>query len=214
MPPLDPFTLGSEVVYTTLIVVLCIAIYWRTRDLYLLSKHPGIKHFRDTFLFFGIAYFTSFLLQLVFLTGFTFRLFIPGHFVVPLFIVPVSYFSTLALLSLMYSVVWKRMKSSRFLILANTVAIAISVVGFILHQPFIISLVQLCILMFVLLLVIMRHQLSTMRLLYLLVAVFWLISLFILGPNHMVHPGVTIALQAVSLTVFFILWYKTSKWTP
>jgi hypothetical protein len=214
MPPPNPFMIGIEVIYTTLIVVLCIAIYWRTRDLYRLSKHPGIKHFRDTFLFFGISYFASFLLQLFFLTGFTFRLMVPRHFIVPLFIVPVSYFSTLALFSLMYSVVWKHMKSSRFLFLSNCIAIIISVLGFILHTPFIISLVQLCILVFALILVIMRHQLSKMRILYLLIAVFWLISLFILGPNRMVPYEAKLALQAVSLTVFVMLWYKVSKWTP
>ena len=47
--------LWVELTFATIIVVASLIIYLRTKELYELSEHKGIKYFRNTFLFFALA---------------------------------------------------------------------------------------------------------------------------------------------------------------
>src|SRR3989339_145081 len=46
-----------EILYSFVIIVCSLMIYFGTKELYELSSHKGIKYFRLSFLFFAIAYF-------------------------------------------------------------------------------------------------------------------------------------------------------------
>ncbi len=64
MPPfhlIDPTMLAVELGYTLIVVFICFIIYFKTREIYDLTKYEGIEYFRNTFLFFGLAYIFRFL---------------------------------------------------------------------------------------------------------------------------------------------------------
>ena len=57
--------IGSEIIYSFVIIVCSLMIYFATKELYELSKHKGIKYFRLSFLFFAIAYFFRSFIKIV-----------------------------------------------------------------------------------------------------------------------------------------------------
>ncbi len=94
-----------EVWYAIIIVIICILIIQKTKELYLLTNHKGIKYFRNTFIFFAIAY----TLQTIF--PFTRMMFGVDLFISrPLVGFLLLYVGTMAVLSLTYSVMYKRYK--------------------------------------------------------------------------------------------------------
>ncbi len=140
MPPfhlIDPTKLIAELGYTLIVVFLCFMIYFKTIEIYDLTKHEGINYFRITFLFFGLAYIFRFLDILFMLVTVTFD----THSLIGIFrIFPVSlvlngYFSTLAILSLTYSIIWKKLNIKHTLLLFNAIAILISGIAFISRSP-------------------------------------------------------------------------------
>jgi hypothetical protein len=67
MPP-NPEFLILETVFTLVALVLGLLIYFKTKESYELTKHPGIRYFRDAFLFLGLSYLLRFLFSAVFLS--------------------------------------------------------------------------------------------------------------------------------------------------
>ena len=61
----DPTRFAVEIIYTLLIVVLCFLVYFRTKNIFDLTKHRGIQYFRNAFLFFGLAYSARLLIHLI-----------------------------------------------------------------------------------------------------------------------------------------------------
>lgn len=49
--PLLDLRLGTEVIYSFVIIVCSLMIYFGTKELYELSSYKGIKYFRQAFLF-------------------------------------------------------------------------------------------------------------------------------------------------------------------
>ena len=107
--PVPPIvSLGTDISYFVLLSVLCFAIYWKTRDVYSFTKLKTVFHFRNIFLYFGLAY--------------TFRLFYVFYILSSdlgmgmmmdfqlLGLLVVSYFSTLAILSVAMTVIIKKVR--------------------------------------------------------------------------------------------------------
>ena len=63
----NPIRLIPELIYTTIIVIFCYLIYHKTKEIYNLTKYKGIHYFRNTFLFFALAYASRFILHLLFI---------------------------------------------------------------------------------------------------------------------------------------------------
>ena len=70
MPPNMPFVflpvlrIGSELIYTLIIIIMCGIIYFKTKEIFDLTKHKGIGFFRNTFLFFALSYLMRFFGQI------------------------------------------------------------------------------------------------------------------------------------------------------
>jgi hypothetical protein len=104
---------GTEVIYSFVIIICSLMIYFGTKELYELSSHRGIKYFRLAFLFFAIAYFFRSFIKFIIV-----YLNVPGIFdlnpkifgilfgTFTLFIF--IYFSSMAIFYLLYSVMWKK----------------------------------------------------------------------------------------------------------
>jgi len=56
-----------ELVYSIIVMVSCLIIYFKTSEIYKLTSHKGIKYFRMTFLFFAAAYFLRFFSKILIL---------------------------------------------------------------------------------------------------------------------------------------------------
>ncbi len=219
IPVFEPFILISEMVFCIIAVIFCSLIYFKTKDIYDLTKYQGIRYFRGAFLFFGISYVISFILGLLFFSSATLDYHIPREFIAP-FLVVISYISTMAILYLIFSSIWKRFNNKHMLILGHVVAISLAVIAFITRSHIIIFVVQLLLLIVAVLLILFSNKkndtkhksLSQMKLLYLLVAVLWILNLFILGRRGPHDFEWSIFLRIASLSVFGYIYYKILKW--
>ncbi|KAF5428393.1 hypothetical protein C5S42_03390, partial [Candidatus Methanomarinus sp.] len=74
---IDSTRLAVELGYTLIIVFICLLIYLKTKEIYDLTNHKGIYYFRNTFLFFGLAYLFRFIFMSFLLTKITFDVYHP-----------------------------------------------------------------------------------------------------------------------------------------
>ena len=121
---------GMEFLYTFVIVVCSLMVYFGTRELYELSSHKGIKYFRLAFLFFAIAYFFRSGLKFV-LVYFGKNIFdISPRLFGPLSAGIFMYFSSMAVFFLLYSVMWKKWKDKEtWNYVFQTIAILFAVIS-------------------------------------------------------------------------------------
>jgi hypothetical protein len=217
-PP--PFWFGGpwvELVYTFIIVILCFLVYFKTKELYALTKHKGIKYFRTAFLLFGLAYASRLLTYLITMGHIALDYMMPRPWLMGLSIMVMSYLSTMAMVYLIYSTIWKRFRSLGFLLIANSVALLLFAISFFTRSLELITLVQFLLLIATIIISTILHRkdkmLSNTRILYLLVSLFWLLSLFIVGPIRSRFFELEFVLRIASIAIFAIIYYRVSKWT-
>src|SRR3989338_851218 len=212
----DPVMFGIELGFTLVAVVFCFLIYFKTKEIYELTKYKGIKYFRGAFLFFGLSYVMRFLFSLVLLSKIAFDFFLPRHLVMPFFILPLGYLSTIGIFYLIFSSVWKRFNNKNMLFVGHTVAIVLSLASFATRSHFILVLLQCVLLLVAVILRICmgkeRRGLSQIKVLYFLVAFLWLINLLVLGRRRPYSLEIEVSFQVISLFVFVLIYYKISKW--
>lgn len=213
----NPLNLGIELVYTIVILIFCLLVYIKTRGMYNLTKHKGIQFFRYAFMFFGLAYASRlFLYLMIFGSDNMFGLFMARRTMMPVSNLVVAFFSTMAILYLAYSTIWKKINIENFLTFSNIIALFIAVIAFVSRSTLIVSLIQLVLMVFVAAIILKNHKKDKKRLgtkaLYLLIFAFWLLSLFALESGRFMPFGVKVAFQLVSIVVFVAIYYKVAKW--
>jgi hypothetical protein len=212
-PPPEPWMFASELVYTIVVMFLCAAIYYKTRDIYEISRHEGIKHFRNAFLFFGLAYLTRFLLHFLMITRLAMEIDFGHRLVHFSFLALTGYFSSMAIFQIIYCTVWKRISANSFIFIANTIAILFSVISIITRSPQILTALQtLLLILGAILIYVGRKGPAHSRGLYMLTMVLWLLNLYLLSPRWLVPPGAKIFLQIGSIIVFGVIYHKVTKW--
>jgi len=213
---MDPFRFGTEFVYTLLVVILCLLIYFQTKEIYSLSKYKGIKFFRSTFLFFALAYIFRFLILLFQLVVVNVNLHIPGRVLMPYSLLFTSYLSTMAIIFLIYSVIWKRLKIKNFVAWSNLVALGISIYSFLTHSHTALIIAQSVLLLGGLVITFFAYRkakkLPKMFTVYLLIFFFWVLNLFSLGPKRFLSIEIIITSNVLSLVLFIIIYFKVRKW--
>ena len=112
--------MGTEMIYSLVIILCSLGIYFGTKELYVLSSHKGIKYFREAFLFFAIAYFFRSFIKFVvmyFNVGiFDFRPEGVGILVGPVSLFVFIYLSSMAIFYLYYSVSYEKYKNDKRII--------------------------------------------------------------------------------------------------
>ncbi len=216
-PFIDPIGFGIELTYTFIVVVLCFLVYYKTREIYDLTGYKGIKYFRYAFLFFGLAYTSRLFLHSLLISKIAFDFILPMGRLLPLSNLLVAYLSTMALLYLAYSTIWKKINFEHFLHISNIIALIVAGLAFVSRSHVLVSMIQLLMLLFIIILIITKkHQKGKkrlpMRAVYFLISIFWLINLFVLGPRRFLPFELKLALQIISVIVFFIIYYKVAKW--
>jgi hypothetical protein len=213
----NPIQLGTELTYTLLIVLFCLMVFFKTKEIYDLTKHKGILFFRYSFIFFAIAYISRlFLFLLIFSTNKLSRNIMMRGSLMHVSHLIIGFFSTMAILYLVYSIIWKQINSEHFLTFSNIIALIIGVIAFIFRSHLILSLIQLFIMIIALIIIFLNHnktkKKSATKVLYLLIFLFWFVSLLILDSKRLMPLEIQLFLQLMSVGIFVTIYIKVSKW--
>ena len=223
-PPLEflfPSEAGAELIYSFVIVVCSLMIYFATKEMYELSSYKGIKYFRISFLFFAIAYFFRYSIKYL-LILFNIKDIIeisPAYFGgISLFIF--LYSSSMAIFYLLYSVMWKKWNHSKIKIyLFNLAALVIALIGTFfrgLETDFILNIILLAFILFILYVAYKdsknKQKGKNLFLIYLLLFIFWVLNIIdVLMPKFL--ELYRLAIYVVSILLFMIILYKVLKKT-
>lgn len=218
---MDPTMLWTELFYTVIIVILCYLIFFKTKEMYTLSKHKGIKYFRYTFLFFGLSYLLRFVFNIFHLSRIRFEYFSPLYSFGPFFIIFVGYFSTMAIFYLLYSTVYEKIEYEKFLFVSTTIALCVSAASFATRSPLILALIQIPLIIATLVVSIRKKSEKRMdkknkshtKQIYYLIAIFWLTNLFVLDQRRFFPFEINVVFQIISLGIFGYIFYKVIRWT-
>lgn len=213
--PFDYSRLAVELSYTLIIVFFCFMIYIKTKEMYDLTKYKGIQYFRITFLFFGLAYLFRFSFILFLLIRATFDIYSLGVAFKFVPFVLSGYFSTMAILSLTYSTIWKKIHFKHTLLTSNIIAIFISGIALISIDPFPLILSQAILLIFTIVYPIhsKSKKISPLFILYIMFFLFWIINLLTLHTKRFLPFEIQILLNVVSIVLIGIIYYKVYRWT-
>lgn len=216
IPELQSLGLGTELIYSFIIIFASLIIYFSTKELYELSKHKGIKYFRLAFLYFAIAYFfRTFILFIIRyfslnrILEFSPRLFGP----ITLFIF--MYASTMAILYLLYSIIWKKLGEEKIKLI-HIIAIAISAISVFTQNIGVLLWIQILLMIFVITTGYSAYKKSdknkSLYITYVLLFLFWILNILdILIPNFFRLTKLIIYL--VSIGLFLIILHKVSRKT-
>jgi len=207
--------ISSEIIYSFVIMMSCLIIYFGTKELYNLSSYKGIKYFRQSFLFFGLAYFFRSFIKIILLfsnqvevlklESVLFGIIAPFIFM---------YFSSIAVLYLVYSFVWRDWKSKlNNIYFAHFAALIISIVS-VITDEFLIYLITNLIIIFLGITLIFyikkkdRVKKNTqLYIIYFLLFGFWILEIIDLFVPYAFQPLQTI-FHLFCIGIFFTIMYK------
>jgi hypothetical protein len=220
MPPfIEQLTIGfgTEIIYSFVIILCSLMIYFGTKELYELSSYGGIKYFRKAFLFFGIAYFFRSFIKFL-LSYFNIRRiidFAPSIFG-DLSLLFFMYFSSMAVFYLIYSLMWKRWGDSRKIYLFHVISLVISVIVILLNSTVVYLWVNILMLLFVIIAFYIsnkeqkKKKKNNLYAIYALLFVFWILNVIdILIPDF--FQNVQLFIYTVSIGIFLTILYKVLK---
>lgn len=214
---------GTEILYSFVIIVCSLMIFYGTKELYELSSHKGIKYFRQAFLFFALAYFFRSFIKfglIYFNVGAILDIsprtfgFVFGHITLLFFM----YFSSMAIFYLLYSVMWKKWEGdSKRVYLFHTLAIVIAIISILIRNPFVYFEINIFLLFVVLFVVYTSYQNKqnkkrgyNLYLIYVLLLLFWILNIIdILIPKF--FQGFQLLIYLASSGVFLFILYKVIK---
>jgi len=202
--------LGIDVIYSFVIIVCSLMIYFGTKEIYSLTKYEGLNYFRKAFLFFALAYlFRSLIRFLIQIFGIS--LTSPrtiGTITLFLFM----YFSSMAIFYLLYSVMWKKFhKKQGLYYIFQTIAIIIALISILIRTKFVLLSINLILLLFVAFLAYDSYKKSKKKqklyAIYSLLLIFWIFNIIdLLIPNFFQIYQLFIYL--ISLAIFLTILYK------
>jgi hypothetical protein len=218
LPP--SYVILSELIYALIIIIFCFIIYFKTKEIFELTKHKGIGFFRNTFLFFALSYFLRFLgILFIFYRSFVhIRLrelfFRPNMIMYPL----ITYFSYAAILSLVFSSFWKIKKTKfEWNILIHALAIFSTLIVFLTGSSNILIGFQFLLFIAAIILINInpeknkkKNAFSTLHIIYYLLFVFWVLNLisFQRGSLSFILNSV---LNLFSILIFYIITHRVVK---
>jgi len=221
-PPLEflfPPEIGAQLIYSFVIIVCSLMVYYATKEMYELSSYKGIKYFRQAFLFFAIAYFFRYFIEF-FLFLFNIKNILDFS---PMYIGWISlyiflYASAMAVFYLLYSVMWKKWNHSKSRIfIFNICAIIIALFGATFRDMLISLMLNIILLIFVSFILYIAYKDSIDRkkgknlfIIYILLFVFWVLNVIdILLPRFL--QLYQLIIYIVSTLLFMIILYKVLK---
>jgi hypothetical protein len=208
-----------ELIYSAVVIISCLIIYFKTREIYNISSYRGINYFSMSFLFFAVAYFFRFSFDILLRLFFAFNEFMPPRPEFRLGIVIYIYASTMAALYALYSVIWKRLGKTDFSWVLYLIALIVTIItGIIVNPLFHITTVLI---LFASAAIIGlndilkskgKHQHSWLYFAYTLILLLWIITIIATEiPRFMLE--FRIVLYAISLGLFLAIMWRVLKVT-
>ena len=210
--------ISGEIIYSFVIIVCSLMIYFGTKELYKLTSHKGIKYFRLSFLFFALAYFFRSFIKIILLYFEIdeLRTILPIFGEITFFIF--MYFSSIAIFYLLYSVMCKKWKSKLIIYLFHLIALTIATMVSLFRNQAIYFLISILLFIFILFTVYTSYKQSKKKkslnlyFIYLLLFIFWILNIIdVLIPTFLKTSQLFIYLT--SLGVFSLILYKVIKKT-
>lgn len=212
----------TETIYSFIIIVCSLMIYFGTKELYELSSYKGIKYFRQAFLFFAIAYFFRSFIKFVLEYFNIGRIldFAPGILGGQFSLFLFMYFSSMVIFYLLYSVLWKRWDgNSKKIYIFHALAFLISIIVILSRNNLIYLGVNFFLLLFVIFIVYVAHKNSrnkrkghNLYVIYLLLLIFWIFNVMdILIPDF--FQNVKLFIYLMSSGIFLLILYRVLKKT-
>ena len=206
-----------ETIYSAIVTLFVFLIYLKTREMYKLTEHRGIKYFSYTFLFFTIAHFFKFFFR------FFFRFIMENHWLFKPGKVPhlfgnhiFIYTSVMAGLFLLYSLIWKRVKLDEKIVtvLFNAIALFVLILDFIKRNPFVHIGVITGLFGLTLLTSIVKKFKSKKKhsftFVYLLIFLIWILDLVSIEIPKFMH-GFRLIVTAISAILYLVILWRVSK---
>lgn len=218
-PPPITLGIGAEIIYSFIIIICSLMIYFGTKKIYDLSSYKGIKYFRQAFLLFAIAYFFRFLIEFAvvyFNISEIFEVYplILGYFAVFVFM----YLSSISIFYLIYSVSWKKWKEkSRMIYLFHTIAILIALTSILFrNQIFYLGLNIILLIYAAIVIYFASHnqnyksRKNNFYLIYILLLIFWILNVLnIFIPIFL--DSLKLIIYLASICIFLVILYKVLK---
>jgi len=218
--------LGTEIIYSFVIIVACLMIYFGTKELYNLTSHKGIKYFREAFLFFALAFFFRSFVKTFFLMGDprTLKSILPTFGTISTFLF--TYFITIAVFFLIYSMFWKKLekydsnKSKKHpptIYFLHIISIAIALIVILTGNPWIALIINIALFLLIILSIYFLHKNkkeknNSLGTIYTLLSLFLLLNIIdIIIPNALQLSQIFIYL--VSSFIFLWILYKVLRKT-
>lgn len=214
-------SIGVELIYSFVIIVASLMIYYSTKEMYELSAYKGIKYFRISFLLFGIAYFfRSFIKLLLVYFGASRVIDVNLRFVGSATLFAFMFFGSLAVFYLVFSLICKKWNGKSGLLLSIFYALSV-ILSFIiittreLEVFLVVSIIILAIAIFGLYITHKqskeKKKKSNMHIIYTLLFIFWILNIIEVLINFSYIYQITIYLA--SLGIFLVILYKVLKKT-
>lgn len=197
---------GTELIYSFVIILSCLMIYFGTRELYKLSSHKGIKYFRESFLFFALAFFFRSFIKLILLIGNPKNMFINPQIFNLITTLLFVFFSTLAILYLIHSLTWKKLKFLNEPILLSISGL-ISVLVILSQNAITYFIINSVLFILIVLIIVFMKKKNNLKLIYILLSVFLFLNVLdILIPKFLQLFQILIYLSSIG--IFFCILYK------
>jgi hypothetical protein len=204
-----------EFIYLTIIVFLCLLVYFKTKEIYDLTSHRGIKYFRNAFLFFGVAYLFRFIGVLFHIYNISFGLSHYTHFVLG-FVIS-AYASSIAILYLAHSVMWKRIELNKFndKYLHHFIALGILIISIVANSLIVIFAIQILLFIFILIMGFINYRKTkgkktiTLYMIYISLFLFWILNFFITIFKFFFK--IELFLYVISIALFILIAKKVIK---
>jgi len=211
---------GTEIMYSFIIILCSLMIYFGTKELYELSSYKGLKYFRQAFLFFAIAYFFRSLIKFILIYSnlreiFEFSPKFFGMMAGPITLFIFMYFSSMAIFYILYSANYKSMKERKYnLYFFHTISFIIALFTVVFRNPFVYLGINVLLLLITVFTIYIsskekkgKHSLYKI---YLLLSLFWVLNIIdILIPGFFDIGQILIYL--ISSGIFFTILYKVLK---
>ena len=216
---INPLMFGTEFTYSVIVIVLCLMIYFGTREIYNLSKHEGIGYFRNAFLFLTLANlfrFIALITIMLYLEALESHIIIPLKEINPIGLLVTGYLSLMAILYLTFSVIHKKIEIKNFTLWANVFAITLSIISLFTGSHQILVMAEGVLLIIGLSLGYKikskNKRQSNIFALYMMIVFFWILSFLSAGPKRILSYQIIMVSDLLSVVVFSIIYLKIRKW--
>jgi hypothetical protein len=198
----------ADSIYYLFIILCCTVIYLRTKRLYDLSQYEGLRYFKSAFLYYGLGYGASYLLQM----SFYFQKELYYILSMPMAAVT-GYLLSMGGFFLVYSLIWKGFGSGTRIMFLHASSAIIGLLNAASGSPTVLYLTQMAVFAYASLISFQNYAQSRKKIFpqlffitTVLLLVAWIMN-FAYQVLYFVFPDFYIYVQIVTMVIFTIFLY-------